>query len=142
MIVRVFVFLVMFMTSLQASGHLRERSTAAGAKEVLIGQRVQEVITLRDRPCIGSFDPCRVFRVSVDKAGIMRASLAWPGKANGLRLELWNGDNADAKCCRSGEVASIAVAEGDDVEIHVVFVTRQETRQMFVLTTSLQLPQD
>jgi hypothetical protein len=98
---------------------------------------VPGVITSGDGPRTGSVYPV-VFQVSVDKSGVLHASLTWPEKTNGLRLELWTGDNAQASCCDSGESVSMSLTRGDRAEIDVVFVTSTSTRQTFELNTWLQ----
>jgi hypothetical protein len=112
--------------------------TLAEPTQVRVGQKVPGVITSADGSCTGSVYPCRVFQVSVDKSGVLRASLTWPEKTNGLRLELWNGDNAQARCCDSGESVAISLTRGDRAEIDVVFVTSKSARQTFELNTWLQ----
>jgi len=118
-----------------------ERQNApAGPPELLVGQRVSWVITSRDRPCSGSFAPCRVFQVSANQTGVLLASLTFESKTNGLRLEVWNGNNGHGTCCHSGESVSIAVAKGDRAEMDVVLEESraENARQPFKLDTSIQ----
>ena len=118
----------------------RRRTGAPEPPQIVVGQDVSSVITSRDRPCTGSFAPCRVFQVSVDKQGVLRATLTWSTKTNGLQLELWNGNDGDGTCCHSGESVSVPVTEGDRAEIHVILAESKtsDARLSFELNTSIR----
>jgi hypothetical protein len=82
--------------------------------------------------------------VSANQTGILRASLTFESKTNGLRLELWNGNNGHGTCCRSGENVSVAVTKGDRAEMDVVLEESkaENARQPFELDTSIQEGQE
>jgi hypothetical protein len=112
--------------------------------EVMPGQDISSVITRRDQRCAGSLAPCRAFQVSADKTGVLRATLTWTNGQGGLRLEVWDGNDGDGTCCRSGESVSVAVDRGDRADVHVVLAepVTKDTRQAFVLSTSIQEAQE
>jgi hypothetical protein len=142
---RVNAWLVIGVLSVATPPQSCERQgTPAGPPQLLVGQNVSRVITSRDRPCSGSSAPCLVFQVPADKGGVLRATLVWATKTNGLRLELWNGNDGDGTCCHSGESVSVPVTPGDNPEIHVVLTESQGkgARQTFELRTSIQEPQE
>ena len=137
------VCVVSLVTAPQGCEQPRGGPVSGGeATPVLVGVKVPGMIASRDRSCPGSFEPCRVYQVSADKAGVLRASLTWTKKTNGFRLEVWNGDNAEARCCHSGESASIAVMQADRAEIRVIAVTSKDKRQTFELMTSWERSQE
>jgi hypothetical protein len=81
-----------------------------------------------------------VFQVSADRAGVVEATLRWTKEQNDLRLEVWDGNDGDGMCCRSGERVSVLVARGDQVEIYVILAIPRgkSTHQPFDLSTSFQ----
>ena len=112
--------------------------------QLLVGQKVPLTITSRDQRFTGSSTLSRVFQVTADKGGVLRATLTWAKGVNGLRLELWNGNDGDGTCCHSGESVSVPVTKGDRVEIHVLLAEPQarNARQAFELKTSIRQAQD
>jgi hypothetical protein len=82
--------------------------------------------------------------VSAEEAGVLRAVLLWGKKAttdrNRLRLEVWNGDDGEGTCCRSGESASVPVGRGDRVDVHVILIgsMAKGDRQAFSLGASIE----
>jgi hypothetical protein len=109
--------------------------------EIVIGEKTSSVITSADRQCAASFAPCRVFQVApVRKAGVLRVTLRWTNTQNGLRLELWNGNDGDGICCRTGESVALPISQGDRAEIEVTLtgLKRKSARQAFELRTSIQ----
>lgn len=140
MVTRLTDWLLVAVVSVLAPPQSCDRRTQPpGPPPIEVGQRISSTIASRDRQCPGIFAPCRVFQVTPVQAGLLRATLTWTNDQARLRLAVWNDHNGDGACCHSGEHVSVAVAQGDRVEIHIVLAESiaEHDREAFDLITAI-----
>ena len=108
--------------------------------DIALGQAVSDTLSREgsdgtDRVELSRY---RIYRLRVDRPGMVRAVLSWKNAALPIRLELWNSAYANGACCHPGESAELPVDAGNRLEIRILLVDgATRVSQQFELKTSL-----